>query len=63
MADIHIEDFVKSRTQGQIAEILGVTQGAVCQAIAAKRDIFFRELDGGGFEWYEIKRPKKKRAA
>lgn len=63
MADIHIEDFMKGRTQQQVAEILGVTQGAVFQALAAKRNIFFRELEDGGFETYEIKRPRKKKAA
>lgn len=63
MADIHIEDFIKGRTQQQVAEILGVTQGAVFQALAAKRNIYFRELEGGLFEIYEIKRPRKKKAA
>jgi hypothetical protein len=63
MSDIHIKDFSKTKTQQQIADILGVTQGAVNQAIAASRDIYFKEIEPGVFDCYEIKKPRRKKAA
>lgn len=63
MSDIHIKELLKTKTQKQVAEIMGVTQGAVHQAVAAGRDIYFREVDGGSFEYFEIKKPKAKKAA
>jgi predicted transcriptional regulator len=61
--EIHISEFVKGRTQGQVGSILGVTQGAVYQMLKSGRDIFFRERDDGSFEHYEIKKPRSKKAA
>lgn len=63
MADIHISEFSQGRTQAEIALILGVTQGAVHQMIKSGRDIYFRPIDSGGFEFYEIKKPRGKKAA
>lgn len=63
MSDIHITDFVKGRTQGEVARILGVTQGAVHQMLKAERDIYFRQSEDGAFEHYEIKKPRGKKAA
>ncbi len=63
MADIHIAELVKTKTQREIAEIMGVTQGAVFQALAAKRKIYFRECPNGHYEFYEIKLPRKRKAA
>ena len=63
MLDIHIGEFLKTHTQKEAAEIIGVTPGAVSQAFIAKRDIYFRPDGNGGFTHYEIKRPRQKKAA
>lgn len=63
MTDIHISEFVKGRTQEEVAEILGVTQGAVHQMLKAKREIYFELLEDGSYSHYEIKRPKSRAAA
>lgn len=61
--DVHISEFVKSRTQAEVAALLGVSQGAVHQMLRAGRDVFFRQLDDGSFEHYEIKKARRKKAA
>lgn len=63
MADIHIKEFVRGRTQQQVAELMGVTQGAIHQMIKSDREIFFRQIEGGGFDFYEIKKPRTRKAA
>lgn len=62
-SDIHITDFLKVHTQKQAAEIMGITQGAIHQAVAAERDIYFRECEPGRFTFYEIKKPRRRKAA
>jgi hypothetical protein len=61
--DIPLVDFLKSRTQVDAAAIMGVTQGAVHQMMRDKRDIFFTPKPDGGFDHYEIKKPRRKKAA
>jgi len=61
--DIHISEFVSGRTQGQVAAILGVTQGSVWKMLKAKRDIYFRPRPDGSYHSYEIKNPTKKKSA
>lgn len=51
------------KAQKEVGEILGVTQGAVSQALTADRDIYFHEVAPGVFDFYEIKKPRKKKAA
>lgn len=63
MSDIHLSDFLKSHKQKYAAEILGVTPGAVSQAFLAERDIYFKPDGKGGFTYYEIKKPRQKKAA
>lgn len=63
MTDIHINEFLMGRTQAEVAEIMGVTQGSVSQMIKAERDIYFREGESGKFSFYEIKRTRRKKAA
>lgn len=63
MAAVHISEFCKNRTQTEVAAILGVTQGAVHQMLRDKRDIYFTPKECGGFDFYEIKRPKRSTAA
>lgn len=63
MADIHIAKFLETRSQTQVGEILGLTQGAVSQILRAERNIYFKPDELGGFTFYEIKKPRRKRAA
>lgn len=50
-----LKDFAKGRTQPQIAELLGITQGAVSQMLNSSRDIRIRECGDGSFQALEIK--------
>lgn len=63
MSDTHISKMVERMTQQEVGTLMGVTQGAVNQMLKSGRDIYFREVEGGRFEFYEIKRPKQKKAA
>ena len=63
MTDIPIKEFLAKHTQIEAAEIMGVTQGAVSQAHLSGREIYFRPADKGGFTYYEIKKPRQKKAA
>ena len=63
MADIPLKEFLVDHSQGEAAAIMGVSQGAVSQAHIAEREIYFRPLEDGGFTYYEIKRPRQKKAA
>lgn len=63
MTDIHIKDFLAKHTQGEAAAIMGVTQGAVSQAHLSEREIYFKPLESGGFTYYEIRKPRQKKAA
>lgn len=63
MTGIHIEEFLKSRTQSEVAAILDVTQGAVHQMVRDKRAIYFIPRQDGGYDHYEIKRARRKKAA
>lgn len=63
MADIHIKDFLSTHSQAETAAIMGLTQGAVSQAHLSGREIYFKPLDDGGFTYYEIKKPRQKKAA
>lgn len=61
--DIHLAQFLKERTQAEVALILGVTQGAVHQMVRDKREIYFSVLEDGSFDHYEVKRSRRKKAA
>jgi len=63
MSDIAISDFLKSRTQMEVAKIMGVTQGAVHQMVKGGREIYFRQISDGEYEYYEIKKSRPKKAA
>lgn len=63
MSDIQINEFLKTKTQSEVALIMGVTQGAVHQMVKAGRDIYFRPQPDGSYSYYEIKKPRKDKAA
>ncbi|MCD1640118.1 MAG: hypothetical protein FHK79_18190 [Pseudomonas sp.] len=62
---VTLKDFAQGRTQPQIAEILGVTQGAVSQMLNSRRDIRVRDCGDGTYQAVEIRAvgSRKKRAA
>lgn len=51
-------EYVRENGQAKAAAILGMTQGAVSQAVAKNRDIYIEEKDGTTSA-YEIKRFKQ----
>lgn len=60
-----LKEFAAGKKQPMIAELLGVTQGAVSQMLNSDRDIRVRRCKGGGYQAVEI-RPvgaHRKRAA
>lgn len=62
MADIHILDLLKVKTQAEVGQIMdGRTQGAIHQMVKAGRDIYFKPC-GDSYTWYEIKKQKNKAA-
>lgn len=63
MSDIHLADFLKNHSQSAVAEIMGITQGAVSQAFLSGRNIYFKPNGNGGYTYYEIKKPRQKKAA
>lgn len=52
-----LSEYVRENGQVKAAAILGMTQGAVSQAVAKNRDIYIEEKDGIASA-YEIKRFK-----
>mgnify|MGYP001018231151 CR=1 FL=1 len=50
-----LSEYVRENGQAKAAAILGMTQGAVSQAVAKNRDIYIEEKDGITSA-YEIKR-------
>ena len=59
---IRLADFCKDHSQKFAAEILGVTEGAISQMLARKRDIYVY-ADAEGWKAYEVKPVGKPRAA
>ena len=53
-----IKEFCQKFSQTEAAKVLGVTQGAVSQAISANRKIFI-EIEGDSCSWYEIKKKNR----
>ncbi|TRO21977.1 hypothetical protein EQ826_00180 [Ectopseudomonas mendocina] len=64
---VPLRDFAQGKKQPQIAELLGVTQGAVSQMLHSGRDIRIRDLGNGAYEAIEIRpigmRRKRQEAA
>lgn len=53
---VPLREFLKGRTQKEVAAILGRTQGAVFQMLRDNRQIFVTSHIDGTFSAYEIKR-------
>lgn len=58
---VPLREFAGSRTQPQLAELLGVSQSAVSQMLNSKRDIRVRCDGEGGYEFIEIRLLGKRR--
>lgn len=52
---VPLKEFAKDKTQPVIANLLGVTQGAVSQMLNSERDIRVRALVGGSYQAIEIR--------
>lgn len=53
---IPLREFAKDRSQTEVAELLGVTQGAVSQMMLSDRDIRVIREPGGKHSGIEIRR-------
>lgn len=63
MNEYTIHQYVEKFGQSDLAKALSITQGAVSQMLASKREIFIR-VDGSNVSGYEIKAvPSKKHQA
>jgi predicted transcriptional regulator len=60
---VSLKEFCKGRTQSEVAEILGRTQGAVFQMLRDKRHVFITSHLDGTFTAYEIKKFEQKAQA
>jgi len=63
MSEISLSEFCDKFSQGRAAEIMGCSQSAVSQMVAARRDIRFVCGVDGVYTHFEIKIPAKKKAA
>ena len=64
MKEMTLKQFLEGRTQKDVADIMGLTQGAVWQMIKHGRDIRFMVNDDGSVsDFFEIKKPKPKKVA
>ncbi|MDU9391559.1 helix-turn-helix transcriptional regulator [Pseudomonas sp. zfem002] len=50
-----LREFAQGKTQPQLAEMLGVSQGAVSQMLNSTRDIRVKSDGQGGYEFIEIR--------
>lgn len=50
-----LKEFAAGKKQPVIADLLGVTQGAVSQMLNSDRDIRVRQCEGGGYQALEIR--------
>lgn len=55
MNEIQLKDFLVGRSQKEVADLIGVTPGAVWQMLRDNRDIRIRSDGAGGFEAIEVK--------
>lgn len=52
---VPLKVFAQGRSQGEVATLIGVTQGSVSQMINSDRDLWVRALPDGSFMAYEIR--------
>lgn len=60
---VPLRDFAAGKTQPEIADLLGVTQGAVSQMINSDRDIRVLQHADGTFHGFEIRPIGRRRKA
>lgn len=58
--EMTLSEFAQGKTQPQLAEMLGVSQGAVSQMLNSTRDIRVESDGQGGHEFIEIRRIGRK---
>lgn len=63
MKDISLMEFCREKSQSEAGQIMGCTQSAVSQMIRSGREIYFFQNQQGIWEFKEIRRPGKKKAA
>ncbi len=59
MKKTRLVDFCKSRTQKEVAALLGCSQSAVSQMLKAERDIYVVKASDHSCTYFEIKSPAK----
>lgn len=52
---VSLAAFIKGKSQAEVAEMIGVTQGAVSQMLRSRRDIRIRGNSKDGYEAFEIR--------
>ena len=61
---IPLREFCKNHPQRKVAEVMGVTNGAVWQMFRDEREVYIECTPlGEPVGWFEIKRPRKEGAA
>lgn len=63
MRKISLNEYLKEKTQDEVASEIGVTQGAIWQMVRANRQIELTIHDDGRVEAHEIKPIGRARAA
>lgn len=63
MKDISLTEFCREKSQYEAGQIMGCTQSAVSQMIRSGRNIYFFQNEAGAWEYKEIRKPGKKKAA
>lgn len=59
MSDIKLSSYLETHTQEEAARVMGVTQSAVSQMIAANRVVYLKARNGEISGYYEIKPGRK----
>lgn len=62
MSHIPLTEFLKGKTQQEVADFMGCSQSAVFQMLKAERQIFIvPEAKKFDDRWFEIKKPSSKK--
>lgn len=58
MAEKTLKEFCEDRTQQDVADLFGLTQGRISQMLRSGRDFRVNEKEDGTVEWFEVRRPR-----